>query len=1070
MKHNSRTLLGQILIAIVFSTLPVAAQVNTSEIKGVIEDQTGAVMPAVQVKVSSPLTSFVRSTTTNHAGEYLLTGLPPGLYRLRVESKGFATIEQSVTLDVGRSLTLNFSPKPGSETQVVKVTEETPLVNTGRSEIGGSVSAREVSELPLLNRNFANLTTLVPGVRPAQNFDPTKTRTGNMSLNGGDGRQFDINVDGGSNKDNVVGGLVQNFTTEGIQEFNVVTNRYTAESGRTVGGIVNVVTKSGTNDFHGSMFGFFQNSGLNKNDQLNAEAGLPKPKFHRYQFGGSLGGPIVKARLFFFGAYEQKREPGNLPVLPDAFTELSLFPLAVPITTIDSTYLDHLGTAKVDWLVNDRQNISFRYGRQKWTQANDQLGNPFVTDLSQGTSNTNQFHDFTIQHDLQISNNKTNVMTLHFQDFSNGILPRPGSSFTYPIDNGSTATNPEIIFPSGVEIGQNANVPQTTRIQKYQLREDFRWSVNRHSLKMGTDYIYEPKLGGSAFFGANGYQVTFWDDPSIITSNTALYPNAYATPGAVQQLNFSGGNGSYNQKTHQLAFYFQDDFKVTNRLTLNLGLRWDANINFIPTQLGSTPIKTNRTIGILRQLLVANPTAPGTQEGLARANELAGNVNDLQRNTANWKEFQPRIGFAWDVTGNGSQVIRGGYGIAFDQIFQNLTILSIQQTHPNIYQTAMNLVATGRPGSCIGSPLCNFRFGTDPFPSPLASAVPDDLAIGALGFTLDPHATDPYAQQASIGWAWQFRRDYVFSADYYHVLGIKEPRVLQMNPIIATVCDPSFPGANPTDPRCVAGASTRLLDAAFQAAAVTDPTLVGAGRLGEVRDVATNNRSQYDGLNLQLKKRFSKNFTFQTSYVLSWSRSWGGRPTASYGGTAFAITPELQFVQSEFGPTGFDERHRFVLSGVFQLPAGFEAAPIFQAASARPYNFRANTDLDGDGRITLDRVCVGSTVTSPVLNKGCQIAQINSLRGDPFVEMDARFAKSFRFDERLSLHLYVEFYNLFNRANFGNNFGERVGTSTFNQPVGYFGIGSPDIASTARGFSGDAPVALRTQFGVRFEF
>jgi len=261
-----------------------------------------------------------------------------------------------------------------------------------------------------------------------------------------------------------------------------------------------------------------------------------------------------------------------------------------------------------------------------------------------------------------------------------------------------------------------------------------------------------------------------------------------------------------------------------------------------------------------------------------------------------------------------------------------------------------------------------------------------------------------------------------------------------------------------------------LLDAAFQAATVTDPTLVGAGRLGEVRTVGTNNRSQYDGLNLQLKRRFSKNFTFQTSYVLAWSRSWGGRPTSSYSGTAFAITPELQFVNSEFGPTGFDERHRFVFSGVFQLPAGFEASPIFQVASARPYNFRANADLDGDGRITLDRVCVGSTVGTPTLDNGCQTVQINPLRGDPFVQMDARFAKAFRFGERTALHLYWEFYNLFNRANFGNNFGERVGTSTFNQPVGYFGIGSPDTASTARGFSGDAPIALRTQFGLRFEF
>jgi hypothetical protein len=897
---------------------------------------------------------------------------------------------------------------------------------------------------------------------------------GNMSLNGGDGRQFDINVDGGDNKDNVVGGIVQNFTVEGIQEFNVITNRYTAESGRTVGGIVNVITKSGTNSVHGSAFSFFQLSTLNKNDKLNEDAGSPKPVFHRYQFGGSVGGPIIKDKLFYFGAYEQKREPGAISVLPDAFTELSLFVppagFAQPALQAPNTYIDHLGTAKVDWSISQRQNINFRYGRQKWTQLNDQLGKPFTTDLSQGTSDSNQFHDFTIQHNYSISPNKTNTISLHFSDFNNGILPDAATSFTYPVAGGGTTINPEIIFPAGFEIGQNANVPQTTFIQKYQFRDDFNWIVGKHNMKMGTNYIYEPKLGGTFFFGANGYTVTFWDDPSVITTDTALYPNGFATPGAIQQLTFSGGNGSFNQKPHQLALYFQDDYKITPRLTLNLGLRWDANIDYLPSQLGTSQTDTNRTVGVLRQLLAANPTDPAAAEGVARAQLLAGDTDRLSRTTANWKEFQPRVGFAWDVLGDGKHVIRGGYGIAFDQIFQNLTVFSIQQSHANIYQTAIDQVTSGRPGACGGSPLCNFRFGVDPFPAPVPPASGDDIAVGGLGFTVDPRATDPYSQQFSIGWAWQFSPNYAFSTDYYHVLGIDEPRVLQMNPLLSTVCDPSFSSANPADPRCVAGTDTRLLDAAFAAAAVTNPTLVGAGRLGEIRDVATNNRSNFDSLNLQLRKRVSQNFSLQSSYVLSWSRSWGGRPTSSYSGTALAITPELQFLSSEYGPTAFDERHRFVTSAIFNLPHGFEIAPIFQAASARPYNFRANADLDGDGRINLDRVCVGSTIAAPVLTPGCEVVQINPLRGDPYVQMDVRFAKAFKFGETAGVHFYWEFFNLFNRANFGNNFGERVGTSTFNQPVGYFGIGSPDASSAARGFSGDAPIALRSQFGLRITF
>jgi len=1053
------------------------AQQTTGQIVGAIADESGAVIPNAQITVSNLDTGQTFNGRSNSSGNFSIAALPPAQYEVKVEAQGFGTaVRKNVRVEVGKVLTLNTALKAGTTTQVIEVTGEAPLIETTRSDLGGSVSTQEVKELPLQTRNFANLSVVVPGVRPAQNFDPTKTKVGNVSLNGGDGRQFDVNVDGGDNKDNVVGGLVQNYTVEGIQEFNVVTNRYTAESGRTLGGVVNVVTKSGTNAIHGSLLGLFQVSTFNQNDKLNEDAGQDKPVYHRYHFGGSVGGPIIKDKLFYFGAYEQKREPGSLTALPDAFNELSLFTpanggFATPVRLAENTYIDHLGTAKVDWRLSDRQNMSFRYARQKWTQPNDQLGNPFVSDLSQGTSNTNQFHDFTAQHNFLISPTKTNQLTLHYGYFFNGILPDPGVSFSMPIAGGGTAENPNILFPSGFTIGQNVNVPQSTFITKYQFRDDFSWLVNKHAMKFGVNYIYEPKLGGTFFFGANGYQINFWDDPSSILNNPGQYPQGFATPGAVQELLFSGGNGSFNQKPHQLAFYFQDDYKITNRLTLNLGLRWDANIDYLPEQLGSGLSDTNRTVGLLRRLLAVNPSGPGTAEAMAQAQLLAGDTDRLRRTTTNWKEFQPRLGFAWDIAGNGKYVLRGGYGIAFDQVFQNLTVFSIQQAHPNIYQTAIDIVNNGRPGACTtASPMCSFRFGVDPLPAPVPPPGGDDLAVGGLGFMIDPRMTDPYAQQTSIGFAWQFANDFAVSIDYYHVLGVDEPRVLLDNPLIGEVCDPSFPTANPADPRCVAGANTRLLDPAFAAAALVDPSLVGAGRIAEIRNLGTNNRSNYNTLNLQLKKRFSKNFTFQTSYVNSYSNSWGGRPTSSYSGTALAVTRTQQFQPTEYGHTGFDERHRFVFSGVFELPAGFEVSPIFQTSSARPYNFRADADIDGDGRRNLDRVCVGSTLASPIIAPGCTQFEINPLRGDPFVQMDLRLGKNFRFGERMGLRLYWEFFNLFDRANFGNNFGERVGTSTFDQPVGYFGIGSPDPSSMARGFSGDAPIALRSQFGFRFEF
>ncbi|MGH9600850.1 MAG: TonB-dependent receptor domain-containing protein, partial [Terriglobales bacterium] len=716
----------------------------------------------------------------------------------------------------------------------------------------------------------------------------------------------------------------------------------------------------------------------------------------------------------------------------------------------------------------------YRYGRQRWINPNDQLGDPFVTDLSQTTSNTNQFHDLVIGHNWVISARKVNSFNAHVSDFVNEIGATPERMFTLATATG-TATNPRIVFPSG-EIGQNENVPQQTLQRKYQVRDDFSWTHNRHNIKFGGNYIYTAKLGGSFFFGAAGYSMQFWDDPSVILADLVTYPQGFATPGALASQNFSGGNGGFGQRVHQLAFYFQDDFKVTPRLTLNLGVRWDANIHLLPQQLGSGLSDTNRTAGILRELLAANPSTPGVEEGMARAALLAGNDDDLRRRTPSFKEFQPRLGFAWDPTGSGKHVIRGGYGIAFDQVFQNLTVFSIQQSHTGIYQTSINRNNDARPGACtvdpVNNPLCTFAFGVDPLP---VSSGGEELEFGGLGFIVDPKARDPYAQQWSIGWQWQFHPDWALTADYYHVLGLHEPRILQMNPLVAKLCDAvTFPAtANPLDPRCVAGASTRFFDAAFEAAGICGPTLLGpvcgAGRLGEVRATAFNNRSSFDSVNLQVRKRFNRRYMLQASYVLSWSNSWGGRPTSSYGGTALNIAPENQFLPSEYGPSNFDERHRFVFSGHFQLPGGIEVSPILQAASARAVNWRANADLDGDGRRTLDRVCVGSSISTPVSTLGCTFVGVNPLRGDPTSNLDVRLAKAFTLHkERVSLRIYWEFFNLFNTNNFGNSLEERVTVTDFLGPRAYLGTGTADGAG--RGFGGGQIGPLRSQFGFRLTF
>jgi Carboxypeptidase regulatory-like domain len=1064
-------------IALLFA-LPVAAQVTTADIVGRVLDPKGLAVAGAKVTVANTETGLKRETLTGDTGDYAVTLLPVGTYKVTVEKEGFAkTVVEKLELTVGAKQTLDVTLKVGAITEVVTITEQPPLIESTRSEVGGSVSPAEVKDLPVRDRNFASLMALIPGVSLAQNFDPTKSRSGNVSVNGGDGRAFDYNVDGGDNKDNVIGGIVQNFTLEGIQEFNVIINRYTAESGRTVGGVVNVVTKSGTNHLHGSLFSQFQVNTLNAKSEFETV----KPNYHRYHLGGSIGGPVIKDKLFFFGAYEYKRELAKISADPTAFANLALVPFAQATAQIPTPYFDHLATVKTDWHISDRQNMFFRYGRERWVSPNDQgtaVAGSTIADLTEANDNINQFHSLVMQHNFTVSANKLNSFSFQFQDFVNAIPATPTRTFTLPVAGGGTTTNPLVTFPDA-ELGQNGNVPQQTLIRKYQFRDDFSWSRGRHNMKFGANYIYAAKVGGFFFFGANGYEVDFFDDPlDIFGSKKAFYPQGLATRGALSAITFSTGSGRTDnqERPHFLAFYYQDDFKVTPRLTLNLGIRWDANIRFLPKQLRDTPTTSNRSINALRAIIAANAASPlpaSAADGLARAKFLAGNVDDLTRTTANWKEFQPRVGFAWDPTGSGKMVIRGGYGIARDQVFQNLTLFSIQQSNPTLYQTAVDLESSLGPADAGGpsGDLATFRFGVDPLPTPAAALT--DLAFGGRGRINDPRMTDPWAQQASIGWSWQFSPDFAFSADYYHVLGTHEPRVLNDNPKISSICNPTF-GGNSSDPRCVRGTGTRLLDAAFKAANVCAPVIggiqCGAGRLGELRNVSTENRSLFDSINFQVKKRMSHNFLMQANYVASWSRSWGGRPSASYGGTAQAIAREFQFRAGEFGPTNSDVRHRFSISGIFNLPYGFELAPILKASSASPINFIGGKDIDGDGRKTIDRVCVGSTVQplNVITTPGCQQVQPNSVRVQPFFQLDLAAAKRFKFGEQAALRLFWEFHNLTNRFNKCNAVQDNATSGSFLTPL-QGPISGPYCAGRA-GFGPGFSSPFRSQFGFRFEF
>src|SRR5438552_3176706 len=756
----------QYVLILFLSCVALPAQVATGDLTGRITDTTGAVVPNSTVTARNPATGQTRTTQSNALGNYTLTQLPPGTYEVSAEFMGFSkAVRTGVEVSVGTRATLNFELMPGGITEVVEVAAPPFTIETPKSVIAGVVSPTEIQNMPLINRTFANLSVIMPEARPVGTFDPTKTHVGNVAMNGGDGRQLDVNVDGGDDKDNVVGSLLQNFAYESIQEFQVLQHRWTAESGRAVGGVVNVVTKSGSNDVHASFFSNFRDNSLRRRDFFERQSTEPKPDFSRQEFGGSVGGPVVKDKLFFFGALEHFRERQKILVNPSFLPQLAAIPGVQPSPVIPLPYDDTMYTVKLDQPINSRHSVFYRYSQQNNSSPNDQFDATQPADPTGGNTNTNKLYSFVFNHTFTLNSRQLNQFAFHFQDFTNKIL--------------AITDKPNILFPS-VQTGANMNVPQKTTQRKFQFRDDFSWQLPKHGLRFGTNYIHT-KLGGFFFFGAKGYQITFFDDPLTILNNRAKYPQQFTTAGAVQEISFNDGSGDTAQSPfHQLALYFQDDYKVTPRLTLNLGVRWDANIHMLPDQTN------NRTIRILSQL------------NEPRAQALTADRSRLSNTTPSWEEFQPRIGFAFDPNGQGKTVIRGGYGIFFDQIFQNLTLFSLQQTNPTIYQTVLDLF-----NSDVGvGQLASFRYGIDPLPAPSGAARNTNLEIGAFGRINDPRMKDPYVQKASLGFETTVGSNFVISSDYVHSLGIHESRVLNINPRLP-FCNPAFPGSTPGSLRCV---------------------------------------------------------------------------------------------------------------------------------------------------------------------------------------------------------------------------------------------------------------------------
>ena len=697
--------------------MPAVAQQTTGNIAGRVTDQQSAALPGVTVTAKQAETGFTRSTITDGEGVFRLTGLLIGTYDLTIEMSGFTTLDRKgVVLNVSQTLNLDVQLKIAQVSETVTVTGETPLLETTSSSVGGVVDVNKIENLPLNGRQFANLAMTVAGVAMGFHSDPTKSTQQSPQIAGGNGRNVNYQIDGGDNNDDTVGGLLQLYPLEAIQEFNFITQRYKAEYGRSNGGVMNIVTKSGTNAFKGSFFTAFRDKSLNARTETQILANVPKQDYRRYQYGGSFGGPIVQNKAHFFAAFERTQQDTNQTV-----NTLGLFP------SLDGTYptpvRENLFTVKSSITLSPSQFLTVRYGRN----TNSQVYGVSTRSVPENWGDsTNTFNSINVNHNWVLGGSKLNEFIFQYADFANYILARTG--------------NPQENFANGVTIGYNVNTPQTTIQHKFQFRDDFSWHKTGwgglgHDFKAGVNFINEPKLYVTFNSGSTDYAYTHVDN------NPA---------GPISAVTRSKSGSGANIPTKQWGVYFQDDWRLKDRITINAGLRYDLVTGFAINQTGVTNFDKLQAAG---------------QSGLF--NGVVGFQEWGPSSREDYNNIQPRVGMAWDVRGDGRDLIRAGWGIYYDFGYTNANILfpalSAQGGSGSIF-TVTNTAGIKNPDGSfftVGQPISNIASQNQINPAgPFFST---NVAV--------PRVRQPFTSQTSVGWSHEITRSTVIDADYVHVEG-----------------------------------------------------------------------------------------------------------------------------------------------------------------------------------------------------------------------------------------------------------------------------------------------------------
>jgi len=907
-------LLGLALAIVLMATVaPLYAQTDTGVVDGRVFDQQKAAMPGVTVTALNVATGATRSAVSGPTGTYHIEALRAGVYDITAEISGFSTqLRKGVVVQVGSSVTADFTMTVGNLSETVTVTGETPLVQTTRSDVGQVIAQTMVENMPLNGRKFQDLSLLVPGTRAANYYDPTKTEVGGISYGGLSGRSVNISVDGADNNDGVVRGLLQQFSADAIQEYKVTTQRYSAEFGRSTGGLVNVITKSGTNQFRGSGFLFGRNENLNAKTYFEktqpatefavASEEIDKQPFSQQQMGGTIGGPILKDKAHFFFSYEFNRRDDFAVVTTGGILPAEEGPQAKP-------FRNHLVTAKSDFQLNPNNTMTVRYALENQKRDHDFIGGNVLK--SGGASNTNLIHSIIGKDVAVVGGSKLNEFVVLYQFFDNNIRAE---------DN----TSPGIGTPD-FTFGANTNTPQETIQKRIQIKDDFSFRksgwAGDHDFKVGGELIrshyggfFTPVLYGFFNFGSR-----------LPGNDINAYQNAIA-----DTFSGSAGDNEANDNWTYVATYFQDDWKPANNFTVNLGLRWEM-------QAG--PYQNNFDTPVLRYLK-ANGYATERKQDM--------------------KDFGPRVGFAWDLRSDGKTVVRGGYGLYYDEIFQNITLYEKW----NDVRTPLNFI------SLSPAPFTAAYYKANS--EAIRQSLLDPTFAGQIMRLTAPDLKQPYSHQFNVGFSHELNPHLSIDADYIHALGRREIHRWEIN-------------------------TPQNLNTRLSPAGVFNPLW------GRISVEGNRGRSTVDGLYVTGKIRMAKASVI-TTYALT-----KGMNIANDFGSRHGDPTNLDW-EYDWGPMANDIRHRATLGGVFQLPKGVIFSSSVQANTGKPFN----PVIGFGGQRSNMR---------PVKSGTNEVYGRNSLRVPGMFSWDARIAKEFKLANGRAIEVLYEMFNLTNHVNLSGDSG-----------------------------------------------